>query len=144
MQEEIKRLQQQLKKGAATDLQSAADKLLANATAAGGAKVIVGEMPAGPEEQMRQQVDRLRQKAASAVIVIAWPVDSEVQLMTAVTEDLVKRGLHAGKLIGQVAQVLGGKGGGKPTMAQAGGKDPSKLGEALQLARELANQMLAK
>jgi alanyl-tRNA synthetase len=144
MQEEIKRLQQQLKKGAATDLQSAADKLLANATAAGGAKVIVGEMPAGPEEQMRQQVDRLRQKAASAVIVIAWPEDSNVQLMTAVTEDLVKRGLHAGKLIGQVAQVLGGKGGGKPTMAQAGGKDPSKLGEALQLARELANQMLTK
>jgi alanyl-tRNA synthetase len=144
MQEEIKRLQQQLKKGAATDLQSAADKLLANATAAGGAKVIVGEMPAGPEEQMRQQVDRLRQKAGSAVIVIAWPEDSKVKLITAVTEDLVKKGLHAGKLVGQVAKVVGGGGGGKPTMADAGGKDPSKLGEALQLARELANQLLAK
>jgi alanyl-tRNA synthetase len=93
---------------------------------------------------MRQQVDRLRQKAGSAVIVIAWPEDSKVKLITAVTEDLVKKGLHAGKLVGQVAKVVGGGGGGKPTMADAGGKDPSKLGEALQLARELASQMLAK
>jgi alanyl-tRNA synthetase len=143
LQDEIKKLQQQLKKGAGTDLQSSADKLLAGATEAGGAKVIVGEMPPGPEEQMRQQVDRLRQKAASAVVVIGWAEDGKVQLIAAVTDDLVKRGLHAGKLVGQVAKVVGGGGGGKPTLAQAGGKDPSKLGEALALARQLAGQQLA-
>jgi alanyl-tRNA synthetase len=143
LQEEVKRLQQQLKKGAATDLQSAADRLLALAQESGGAKIIVGEMPAGPEEQMRQQVDRLRQKAASAVVVIGWSEDSKVQLIAAVTEDLVKKGLHAGKLVGQVAKVVGGGGGGKPTMAQAGGKEPDKLGAALQLARKLANDQLA-
>src|SRR5260370_19700669 len=119
----MKKLQEQLKKGAATDLQAVADKLLADAPEVKGARVIVGEMPAGPDEQMRQQVDRLRQKAGSAVVVIGWADDGKVQLLAAVTEDLVKKGLHAGKLVGQIAKVVGGGGGGKPTMAQAGGKE---------------------
>src|SRR5205085_7207957 len=144
LQEEVKKLQQQLKKGAATDLQSVADKLFAAAVEVNGAKVIVGEVPAGPEEQMRQQVDRLRQKAGSAVVVIGWSEDSKVGLLAAVTDDLVKKGLHAGKLVGQVAKVVGGGGGGKPTLAQAGGKEPAKLNEALQLAKQLASEQLGK
>jgi alanyl-tRNA synthetase len=144
LQEEVKKLQQQLKKGAAGDLQSAADRLLVGAVAVQGAKVIVGEMPPGSEEQVRQQVDRLRQKAGSAVVVVGWSEDSKVQLIAAVTDDLVKKGLHAGKLVGQVAKVVGGGGGGKPTMAQAGGKEPAKLAEALDLARSLAREQLAK
>jgi alanyl-tRNA synthetase len=143
LQDEIKKLQQQLKKGATTDLQGAADKLLAEAREIGGARVVVGEMPAGPEEQMRQQIDRLRQKAGSAVVLLAWADDGKVQLIAAVTDDLVKKGLHAGKLVGQVAKVVGGGGGGKPTLAQAGGKEPQKLGEALELARNLAATQLA-
>lgn len=144
LQEEIKKLQQQLRKGAATDLQGAADKLFAAAESVNGAKIIVGEIPPGPEEQMRQQIDRLRQKAGSAVVIVGWSDDSKVQLIASVTDDLVKKGLHAGKLVGQVAKVVGGGGGGKPTMAQAGGKDPAKLGEALQLGRTLACELLAK
>ncbi len=144
LQEEIRKLQQQLKKGAATDLQGVADKLLAGAVEVSGAKIIVGELPAGPEEQIRQQVDRLRQKAGSAVVVLGWAEDSKVQLIAAVTEDLVKKGLHAGKLVGQVAKVVGGGGGGKPTLAQAGGKEPAKLAEALQLARSLAGEQLSR
>jgi alanyl-tRNA synthetase len=144
LQDEVKKLQQQLKKGAATDLQGAADKLLAGAAEVKGTRVIVGEMPAGPEEQMRQQVDRLRQKAGSAVVVIGWSEDSKVGLLAAVTDDLVNKGLHAGKLVGQVAKVVGGGGGGKPTLAQAGGKEPAKLNEALDLAKKLASEQLAK
>jgi alanyl-tRNA synthetase len=144
LQDELKKLTQQLKKGAATDLQAVADKLLADAPETKGSRVIVGEMPAAPDEQMRQQLDRLRQKAPSAVVVLGWSDDGKVGLMAAVTDDLVKRGLHAGKLVGQVAGVVGGKGGGKPTMAQAGGKEPAKLGEALALARTLASEQLSK
>jgi alanyl-tRNA synthetase len=144
LQEEVKKLEQQLKKGAGTDAQSAADKLLSMAEEVQGAKIIVGEMPAGPEEQLRQQVDRLRQKAASAIVVIGWAEDSKVQLIAAVTDDLVKKGAHAGKLVGQIAKVVGGGGGGKPTMAQAGGKDPGKLPEALALATKLAREQLQK
>ncbi|HZU38585.1 MAG TPA: alanine--tRNA ligase-related protein, partial [Gemmataceae bacterium] len=144
LQEELKKLQQQLRKGAATDLQGAADKLFAGAADIRGAKVITGEVPPASEEQVRQQIDRLRQKAGSAVVLLGWADDGKVGLIAAVTEDLVKRGLHAGKLIGQVAKVVGGGGGGKPTMAQAGGKEPARLVEALDLGRKLAQEQLEK
>jgi alanyl-tRNA synthetase len=144
LQDEIRKLLQQIKKGVAGDLQSAADKVYAGGIEVKGSHILVGEMPAAPEEQLRQQVDRLRQKAGSGVVVIGWSEDSKVQLIASVTEDLVKKGLHAGKLVGQVAKVVGGGGGGKPTMAQAGGKDPAKLGEALQLARKLIEEQLGR
>ena len=144
LQDEIKKLQQTLKKGVATDLAGGADKLLADASEVAGAKIIVGELPSGADEQIRQQLDRLRQKAGSAVVVvIGWTEADKVQFLAAVTEDLVARGVHAGKLVGQVAKVAGGGGGGKPTMAQAGGKEPAKLGEALETARSLASKMLS-
>ncbi len=140
---DIKKLQQQLEKGAAGDLAGAADRLLANAADVHGAKVIVGELPAASGDQIRQQLDRLRQKATSAVIVVGWIVEDKVQFLAAVTEDLVTRGLHAGKLVGQVAKIAGGSGGGKPNMAQAGGKEPEKLADALTTARNLAQGMLS-
>jgi alanyl-tRNA synthetase len=62
----------------------------------------------------------------------------------ALTEDLVKKGLKAGDIIRPVAEIVGGKGGGKPELAQAGGKDPAKLGEALAKAMALGKELLAK
>ena len=76
------------------------------------------------------------------MVVRRWADDGKVQLLAAVTDDLTKKGVHAGKLIGEVAKVVGGRGGGKPTMAQAGGKDPGKLAEAMQQAKKLARQQL--
>ena len=87
-------------------------------------------------------MDRLRQKAGSAVVVIGWTEDGKVGLLAAATEDLVKKGADAGKLVGAAAAVVGGKGGGRKDMAQAGGKDPSKLAEALQAARQLAAEQI--
>lgn len=144
LHDEVKKLQQQLKKGAATDLAGAGDKLLAGAVQVNGARIIIGEMPAGPDEQVRNQIDRIKQKAGSAVVVVGWTDDGKVGLLAAVTDDLVKKGVHAGNLIREVAKVVGGGGGGKPGMAQAGGKEPAKLAEALQLARTLVDQQLAK
>jgi alanyl-tRNA synthetase len=142
LQEEIKKLQAQLKKGAATDLAGVGDKLLASATDVNGAKIVVGEMPAAPEDALRTQVDRIRQKAGSAVVVIGWADDGKVGLLAAATDDLVKKGAHAGKLVQEAAKVVGGKGGGRPNLAQAGGKEPAKLAEALETARKLAGQQL--
>ncbi|MBI3411838.1 MAG: alanine--tRNA ligase [Planctomycetes bacterium] len=144
LQEEIKKLQIQVKKGAATDMGSAADKLLASAKQVNGAQVIVGEMPAGPDEQIRNQIDRIKQKAGSAVVVVGWKDDGKVGLIAAVTDDLVQKGVHAGKLVGQIAKVVGGGGGGRPNMAQAGGKEPGKLGEALELAQKIAGEQLGE
>ncbi|MCS7168761.1 MAG: alanine--tRNA ligase [Gemmatales bacterium] len=142
LHEEIKRLQQQLRRAASTDLNAAADRLLQQAEDYAGVKVVVGEMPWASEEQMRQQADRLRQKAGSAVVVLGWTDDARVQLLAALTQDLVERGLHAGNLLRQVAPVVGGGGGGKPNFAVAGGKEPAKLAEALQLARQLIHNYL--
>ena len=89
-------------------------------------------MPAAGIEAIRSQIDRLRQKAGSSVIALGWTDDDKVGLIVAVTDDLVKKGLHAGKLVGEAAKAAGGKGGGNPTLAQAGAKDPAKLGEALR------------
>jgi len=110
----------------------------------GGARLIVGEMPAGPAEQMRAQVDRLRQKAKSAVIVLGWADDGKAQLLAGVTEDLVNKGIKAGAIIGDIAKLVGGKGGGRPDLAQGGGSEPTKLGDALQRAAAIIREQLQK
>ncbi len=144
LQEEIKKLQQQLKKGTASDLAGSFDKLLASATRTGDVSVIVGEIPAGPDEAIRTQVDRVKQKAGSAVVVIGWIDGDKVGLLAAVSDDVVKKGIKAGELIKQIAPIVGGGGGGRPNMAQAGGKEPAKLGEALAQARSLIEKQLTK
>ncbi len=141
LQAEVKKLQTQLKKGQAGDLNGAADKLLADAAEVNGAKIIIGELPAASIDQMRAQVDRLRTKAKSAVICFGWVDEGKVLLLTGVTDDLTKK-VEAGKLVGEMAKVVGGKGGGRKDMAQAGGSDPSKLGAALALAKKTALEKL--
>lgn len=82
-------------------------------------------------ESLRQLIDRFRSSNPSGVAVLASTQNGQPIMVAAVTEDLVARGLHAGELVKSVAEVVGGSGGGKPTLAQAGGKDASKLPEAL-------------
>jgi alanyl-tRNA synthetase len=109
-----------------------------------GFKIITGVLPESlSDETVRTQIDRMRQKAGSCVIIVGWPVaEDKVTLIAAATEDVVSRGVHAGKLVGLAAKIVGGKGGGKPTLAQAGGKDPSKLEEALHEAKNEAAAVL--
>ena len=136
LQEEIKRLNAQLKKGASNDLNAAADALLAAAPQIHAAKVIVGQVPPASADQMRTQMDRLRQKAKSAIILLGWVEEKDkVGLMAAVSEDLTAK-VEAGKLVGETAKVVGGKGGGRKDLAQAGGTQPDKLAEALEFARQ--------
>ena len=85
---------------------------------------------------LRNMADDLKQKLGSAVILLGTTDGSKVNLIAAVTDDLIKKGFQAGKLIKEAASICGGGGGGRPDMAQAGGKDPSKLDKALQFAEE--------
>ena len=80
--------------------------------------------------QMRTLVDQLRDKLGSGVVVLGSATDGNVALIVGVTKDLTSR-VQAGKVIGPVAQKVGGKGGGRPDMAEAGGKDPGALDAAL-------------
>jgi alanyl-tRNA synthetase len=81
-------------------------------------------------ETLRQTADMLRDKITEGVIVLGATAEGKVNLVTIVHPAGLK-GLHAGKIIKEVAAITGGGGGGRPDMAQAGGKDPAKLGEAL-------------
>jgi alanyl-tRNA synthetase len=92
---------------------------------------------------MREQVDRLRQKAKSAAVLLAWVDEGKVQLVSGVTPDLIEKGVEAGKLISEVAPVVGGRGGGRKDMAQGGGPDASKLAEALKRGVEVVQEKLA-
>ena len=76
-------------------------------------------------QQLRALADSLRNKWKTAVVVLASAEDSNVSIVSAVTKDLTAK-VHAGKLAGAVAQAVGGKGGGRPDMAEGGGKDPSR------------------
>jgi alanyl-tRNA synthetase len=96
-----------------------------------GIPVLRTVLPNADMEALREMADKFRQKYDSGVAVLASDLNEKPLLIAAVTDDLVKRGLHAGKLVQQVAKVVGGGGGGRPNLAQAGGKDAAKLAEAL-------------
>jgi alanyl-tRNA synthetase len=135
-----------VKKGTSHDLGMVADKMLEDAMDINGTKIIAGALPEGvADEAVRTQLDRLRQKSGSCVIIVGWPAaEDKVTLIAAATEDVTAKGIHAGKLVGLAAGIVGGKGGGKPTLAQAGGKDPSKLEEAIETARNEAAAVLKR
>jgi alanyl-tRNA synthetase len=119
-------------------------KLLDNAERIGETAVIVGAVSAGPVEQVRQAIDSLKKKAKSAAIVLGVAQgDDKVMLLAAMTDDVVKKGVKAGDIVKEIAPIVGGGGGGRPQMAQAGGKDPSKLDDALAKAVELIKGGLA-
>ncbi len=82
-------------------------------------------------DTLRSLADRFRQRYSTGVVVLASVVDGKPVIIGAVTDDLVKRNFHAGDLVKRVAAVVGGGGGGRPTLAQAGGRDVSRLSEAL-------------
>lgn len=95
-----------------------------------GVKVLATQVTGMDRQQMRTVIDSLRNKWKSGIVVLASTEDSNVAIVSAVTKDLTAK-VHAGKLAGAVAQAVGGKGGGRPDMAEGGGKDPEALAGAL-------------
>jgi len=146
IQEQLKALQAQLKKAAGAALTAFVDDLISKADDVGGAKVLVAKLPDGASaETVRTQVDRIRQKCPSSFVVFGWSEEEgKVAVLAALSPDLVKKGLKAGDVVKQVAPLIGGGGGGKPDMAQAGGKDASKLPDALRHANKLGRELLEK
>ncbi|WP_102345465.1 alanine--tRNA ligase [Bacillus sp. Marseille-P3661] len=101
-----------------------------------GVKLLAKKVNAKDMNSLRSMVDDLKNKLGSAVIILGAVNEDKVNLTAGVTKDLIEKGYHAGKLIKEVAQRCGGGGGGRPDMAQAGGKNPSQLVEALNYAEE--------
>ncbi|MGB5925724.1 MAG: alanine--tRNA ligase [Dehalococcoidia bacterium] len=114
-----------------------AEDLPAQAEQVSGVTVLAARVPALTMPILREMGDILRDRLRSAVIVLATVYNGKPGFLAMVTPDLVARGVHAGDIINQVAKVAGGGGGGKAAMAQAGGKDASKVDEALKLAKSI-------
>ena len=123
LEKEIEQLRGKLASGGTTDLASQVREVK-------GVKVLAARLDGVDAKGLREAMDRLKDKLAPAAIVLAAVADNKVSLIAGVTKELVGR-LHAGELVNQVAVRVGGKGGGRPDMAQAGGTDPSGLDAAL-------------
>lgn len=117
------------------------DELLEGAQRAAGVPVVTVKLPVANANFMRQLVDRIRQKSEDSVVIVGAVDGDRCQLLVGVSKGVVGR-VKAGDIVRQVAPVIGGGGGGRPDMAQAGGKDPAKLDEALAAAEKLALETL--
>ena len=140
-----KNLAKQLKnasKQAGTDMASKARQLLENCEKIGSTSVIVSGIDSAPVEEARNAIDMIKKKAGSAAVVFGMSDGDKVTLLAGVSDDLIQKGLRAGDIVKEIAPIVGGAGGGKPQMAQAGGKKSENLPQALQRAIEFIKQKL--
>ena len=128
--DEQRALEKQLAELEGKVARSRADELVAGARQVNGVAVVAGRIDGLDADGLRAVADRLRDRLGSGIVLVGGVVDGKVNLVAAVTKDLTRR-FHAGKLVQEVARAVGGGGGGRPDLAQAGGKEPAKLDAAL-------------
>lgn len=137
LQDEIKTLSKENDKLKAKIAKAAAGDVTKEAEEIGGIKVLIKALSGVDMNGMRDLGDEAKQKLGEAVILYATENDGKVNLMATATEGAIKKGAHAGNLIKEIASLVGGGGGGRPNMAQAGGKNPAGIPDALQKAKEV-------
>ncbi|MBA7646484.1 Alanine--tRNA ligase [subsurface metagenome] len=125
------------------EIMTEAKKLLEKAEKIGRTSVIIGRLSTTSIEQARVAIDMLKKKAKSAAVVLAFADNGKVTLLAGMTDDLVKKGLSAGEVVKAIAPIVDGGGGGRAQMAEAGGKKPEKIDDALTKAAELIKEKLA-
>lgn len=128
--EKTKQLEKELQRQQDKLASSAGSDLVAKAVDVAGVKLLVSEVAGMQAKGLRDLLDQLKNKLGSGIIVLGLPGEGKVNLIAGVTQDLIDR-VKAGELVNFVATQVGGKGGGRPDMAQAGGSEPEKLAEAL-------------
>jgi alanyl-tRNA synthetase len=138
---EIKRLVRELDQARMKSASSSTANISEMVKEVRGVKVLTHRVDNLERAQMRTLVDQLRDKLGSAVVVLGSASNGNVSLIVGVTKDLTSR-IQAGKIIGPVAQRVGGKGGGRPDLAEAGGKDAAALDSALSEAYGVVESLL--
>jgi alanyl-tRNA synthetase len=124
LQKELAQLRQKLARQETQTLLDQAERV-------DGFSVLAVRVPAADVDTLRQMTDWFRDKLGSSVVAVGAVIDDKPLIVAAVTDDLVGRGMHAGNIVRDAARLMGGGGGGRPTLAQAGGRDVAKLDEAL-------------
>jgi alanyl-tRNA synthetase len=141
-EEELKRLRRELEEARMKSAAGALDEALAKAVDIKGVKLVTLRADSLERGQLRTLVDNLKQKLVEGVVVLASAQpEGKVALIAGVTPALTKR-IQAGKLVGAVAKLVGGSGGGKAEIAEAGGKDPAQIDAALQAAPQIVAELL--
>jgi len=138
---QLKALRKELQRARQSKAPSAAD-YLAQAREIDGARIVIAQVDDAIADDLRAISDQLRKSGPPVGIVLAAVREGRVAIVVAFSKELVDRGCHAGKVAGVAARLCGGGGGGRPDMAQAGGKDPSGLQKALKKAEEMIAEML--
>jgi len=136
-----KQLEKQLETLKRNAAGSQADDLLERVREVKGVKVLAAQVKGFDRESLRQLVDSLRQKLGSGVVVLATADDGKVALITGVTKDLIPK-LHAGKIVQELAKMVGGSGGGRPDLAEAGGKDTSAINSTIGRVHAILDRLL--
>ena len=134
--EEIKQLKKEIEQFKAKEAAGAVDQMLASAAEVGSVKVLTVKMPGADAGKLRQMGDVLRDKDASVVAVLASVSGDKLTFLAVCGKDAVKAGIKAGDIVKHVCTVCGGSGGGKPDSAMGGGKDASKMEEALASVKD--------
>ncbi len=142
LQKRVRRLARELEHAQAKLAGQQAAGLTAAVVEVSGVRVLAVRVEAPDVEALRGQVDALRDRLGSAVIVLGAVIDGSPRLVAAVTDDLVARGMHAGDLVQEVAKAVGGGGGGRPHLAEAGGRDGTALDAALAGVPVLVEQVV--
>jgi alanyl-tRNA synthetase len=141
VQDNVKALERELARLKSKLAASQGDDLSGQAVDVKGIKVLAAAMEGADAKSLRETLDKLKDKLKSAIIVLGAVDGNKVQLAAGVTADAVSK-IKAGDLVNYVAQQVGGKGGGRPDLAMAGGTEPAKLGAALASVRSWAEQRL--
>ena len=146
LQGELKSTQKQLEALKQELAQAQSEQLLAQAESVGDYKILVAQMEGEVDaDALKSAAERLQQKLGeSAVVLGSSPTEGKVSLVASFSQKVNQKGLQAGKFIGGIAKICGGGGGGRPNLAQAGGRNPSKLAEALDSARTQLHSALSE
>ena len=140
--EETKQLEHELAAARKELMSGGLDAVLNTAFDADSFKAVVADVKAADMDELRSTADMVRDKIGSGIVLLGMANDDKVNFVCMATKDAVKAGFHAGNIVKATAQAAGGNGGGRPDMAQAGGKNPSALETALEKGKETILSMV--
>jgi len=154
LMEQLRAQQREINELRSRAVRETAMSVLPKAKTLAGVQVLAASIDADSVERLREMIDLVRDglhqtassqrgPVAGSVIVLGAVLNNKATLVAAVSPELVKRGLHAGKLVGDIARAIGGSGGGRPEMGQAGGGEASRIQEALDLVEPRVKGSLA-
>ena len=139
---QIRDLRKDVQKAKKEGAREFSSELIANAREISGVKIVTEVIEGVDVGDLRKTVDSLKESLGSVAIVLGTTEDGKVTLLTSLSNDLVKKGLHAGNIAGDIAKVVGGGGGGRADMAQAGGQFPDKINEAIDLGFRIIQEKI--